>query len=918
MLGVGVHFVWQWLRRPDWLLRTLMVTALIIFGWRFWFSYQLVQDRYLKVSLQSSVSGQAQLYYDQGYGFNEHDSVVMHIAEGRQKLWDIFPLPANGSQRSYQDYFFQLTPPVIYALRFDPISNSTMYIKKLEIVDGLEHHLRVIELQQLQPVKQITTFNISNQEVTLTAEEEGDPQINIVLDSPLMLDRSRSFLKSSFMGRILFELIIIILVAAFLRMLLGFAPFAIFLKFIVSRLLFLRNPWIQDRFIFVFLTILFLWTYRPLDTRWFPILFEKSLFGVLVILTARYFLTGEARERKMNPLYIGMIIYMLWLLISAGIHYFALNSVGLENYISANVNGTTWRPTTLFNKYHGILLLNNEVSNYMYFFPFLFVVSIALFRSTDNGWKKLTWIPLIFIPCILVAFYQVYVDRGFLNNRPSDDFVGGLANSFSSFRILLFLIFPLFVFAGVIAKQWWEKALFFIFTASILWLVKLSYGRAATFGLIIFIAIVPMVSAWVHGIQNITARKYLYVGLGLLFGLTILSSVAFFKDNRFMTFLLGQRFVHSYNALLRGNITYGHLSDRVEMFRQAQRLIRLAPVSGWGTGGYSRNIARIRFVNGDEHYNEQPIPNFYLQQGVSWGIVGAGAMLFLHIMPLWMIISVRKKIRNHEERWAVGIVFITVLIMLLLFNSNPHIASPEVNWIYTLYLGFLVSVALKNGYTFYPIKSWVWGVGGLFLTIVFIAGTYSTSFGSRGYQVIQKELTSLITRGYHAGDQMIIWDNKKMTGTVDISNTLIKTRGNPYRMKYTTNEFRMQATSNPFRMQATSNLFGVRTSISKHSSQGSFILGVKVFLNDRAMDKYNFYSSGEKMLYFYVPNIANNEVEIKIEVDLRKNIPYHEDYRIELDQKYMPYHEDYSDLGVTVSVIPFKKSLSQDSIDFKS
>ena len=59
-------------------------------------------------------------------------------------------------------------------------------------------------------------------------------------------------------------------------------------------------------------------------------------------------------------------------------------------------------------------------------------------------------------------------------------------------------------------------------------------GRAATFGLIIFIAIVPMVSAWVHGIQNITARKYLYVGLGLLFGLTILSSVAFFKDNRFI------------------------------------------------------------------------------------------------------------------------------------------------------------------------------------------------------------------------------------------------------------------------------------------------------------------------------------------------------------------------------------------------
>jgi len=86
-------------------------------------------------------------------------------------------------------------------------------------------------------------------------------------------------------------------------------------------------------------------------------------------------------------------------------------------------------------------------------------------------------------------------------------------------------------------------------------------------------------------------------------------------------------------------------------------------------------------------------------------------------------------------------------------------------------------------------------------------------------------------------------------------------------------------------------------------------LGVKVFLNEKAIDKHLFYSSGEKMLYYYVPNIANNEVEIKIEVDLRKSIPYHEDYRSVVDQRqYMPYHEDYSDLGVTVSVIPFIKT----------
>ena len=886
MLGVGVYFAWQWLRRPDWLLRTLMVGALLIFGWRCWFLYQEAQLLYLQVGLQSSIAGQAQLYYDRGYGFNEHDSVVVHIAKDRQKLWGVFPLP----------------PSTIYALRFDPfLTNGTMRIKSIEVVDGLGHHLQTIDLNQLKPANQIKEFNIRDQGGIL------------VLDSPLILDRSRSFLRADFIGRILIELIVIILVTAFLLMLKGLAPSATFVKFAVRKLSYLRNPLIQDRIIFVFLTALFLWAYRPLNTLWFPILFEKSLFCVLVILTARYFLTQDAQERKMTPLLYGMFFYLLWLLTSVGIHYFALNSVGLENYISANIDGTNWRASKLFDKYQGILLLNNETSIYMCFFPFLFFVSIALFRSTDHGWKKLTWIPLIFIPCLLVSLYQVYFDSGFLNNRPFDDFMGGLANSFSAFRILMLIIFPLCIFAGVIAKQWWKKALFFFLAVVILWLTKLGYGRAAILGILIFIVMLPMIRLWVHGVhgfRSIALRNYVYVGLTCIFGLAILAGFTFPKYHGFMSVLFPGRVIASANAFIRGDIT-GFGRDRLEMFRQAQRLIRLAPVSGWGPGGYSRNIGRIRFVNGDKPDNEQAIPNFYLQMGANLGILGAGAMLFFHVMPLWMIIRVRKQIQNHEERWAVGIVFVTVFIMLLLFNTNPHINYPEVNWIYTLYLGFLVSVALKYGYTFYPIKSWLWGIGGLFLTIVFIVGTYSTTFGSHGYQAIQKELISLITRGYYPGDQMTIWDSKKMTGTIKVSNTLIKTRGNPYRMKYTTNVFRMQATSNLFRMQATSNLFCVKTSVSQRSNRGSFILGVRVFLNEEAKEatyEHIFFSSGEKMLYYYVPNIANNEVEIKIEVDLRKSIPYHEDYRIELDQRYMPYHEDYSDLGVTVSVIPFIKT----------
>ena len=886
-----------------------MVGALLIFGWRCWFLYQEAQLLYLQVTLQSSTAGQVQLYYDRGYGFNEHDSVVVYITKDRQKLWGVFPWPENWSDRSYQHYRFQLPPSAIYALRFDPfLISGTMRIKSIEVVDGLGHHQRAIDLNKLKPANLIKELSIRDQ---------GG---GLVFDSPLMLDRSRSFLRAGFIGRVLIELIVIFLVVAFLLMLKRLAPSATFVKFAVRQLSYLRNPLIQDWIIFVFLTALFFWIHRPLDRLWFPVLFQKALFCILVILTVRYFLTRGDQARKMVPLLYGIFFYLLWIAISTGMHYFALESVGLENYIA--VSNTSFSGT-VFNKYEGIKLLTDyDWSEYVYFFPFLFIVSILLFGSTDHGWKKLTWIPLIFIPCLLVALFQVYIDRGFLNIRQQGDLLDGLTN-LVSFRILLFLIFPLCVFAGVIEKQWWKKALFLLLAVVILWLTKLTYGRAAIFGILMFIVMLPMIRLWVHGVhgfRSIALHSYVYVGLSCIFGLAILAGVIFPKYHGFISKLLPERVVFTSYNIIRGNIANPRIIlNRTEMAHQAWRLTRESPVSGWGPAGFQKNVDRIRFVNEDYRgHRGYAETNLYSQMTANFGILGVSIVLFLYLIPLWMIFRVRKQIQNHEERWAVGIVFVTVSIMLLLFTTNQNINYLEVNWLYSLFFGFLVSVALKYGYASYPIKSWFWGIGGLILTIVFIAGIYDTTFGSHGYKAIRKELTSRITRGYCPDDQVIIWDNKKMTGTNKFWNILGKIRGTPYRMKYTTNHFRMHATSNPFRMQATSNLYCVRISITQRSDRDTFILGLKVFLNDKDMrdkDKYKFYISGEKMLYYYVPDIENNEVEIKVKVDLVRTLPYHEDFRTEVNQRrYMPYHVDYRDLGVTVSVIPFIKTLSKNGI----
>jgi hypothetical protein len=701
-------------------------------------------------------------------------------------------------------------------------------------------------------------------------------------------------------------------------MLKNFVLSTAFVKLIGKQLSYLRNPSVQGWIIFVFLTALFFWAHRPLDRIWFPVLFQKSLFCVLVILTVRYFLTRDAQARKIKPFLYGIFFYFLWIVISAGMHYFALESVGLENYIS--VNNASFQGT-VFNKHEGMKLLTDyDWSVYVYFLPFLFIVSISLFGSTDHGWKKLTRIPLIFIPCLLVALFQVKVDRGFLTDQQGD-FFDGLVG-FVSFRVLLFLIFPLCVFAGVIAKQWWKKALFFMLAVVILWLTKLSTGRAAICGVLMFIVMLPMINLWVHGFnrfRTIALRHYVYVGLTCIFSLVILAGFVFPKYHGLMSKLIPQRAIITGNAIIRGKFTNRYLGDRVDMSRQAWRLLRLSPVSGWGPAGFQKNLDRIRFINGENYYRDKET-NLYSQMAANFGVLGVGSVLFLYLFPLWMIFRVRKQIQNHEERWAVGIIFVTVIIMLLLFITNQNINYLEVNWIYLLYLGFLISVALKYDYAFIPIKGRLWVIGGFFLTIIFIAGTYSTSFGSRGYKVIQKELTSLITRGYYPGEQITIWDSKKKTGTFNISNHLIKTRANPFRKKYTTNLFKMQASSRSFSMQPASNLFCIRTSVEQQGNLSSlfkFYITLHVFLGDEVIGMHhNFQMEGEKLLYYYVPNIENNEVEIKVKVDMWRGMPYHEDYRTEVEQEYMPYHPDYRDFTVTISVIPFIKTLPVNSLPF--
>lgn len=871
--------------QDNWWLLLIITCVLSVFIWRCWFMYQKVQIPYLQVKVESSAIGQIQLYYDQGYGFNEHDSVVKGLEKSRQKLWGLLPWQAKWFGDDDLHYYFQLPLSSLHAIRIQ-VPGSGSKVDNLAVVNGLGDLIEEIDKRNV----------LSVEDHDLSAQGgEAVLQHDIVFSQRLKLEQLQYFQLERFSKRIVAELIILLVVMALF----------IKIKSVGESLPFVRTIWsnlcsssIQNRLIFVLFTIIFLWFFRPLNEQYFPMLFQKTFYLIFVILAIRSFLNRDWKKESLAILYI-VFFYLLLCVVSVAMHYFALESLGSENYISYYKSNFH---ATLFDSYEWVKRLTSEGVVYIYLLPVMLVASTSLFIKEKNKWRLLLWISYLYLPCLLVALYQVYVDSTFLNNRPSVDFVGGLAISFISFRILLFLFLPLYVFALLVARTWWGKILFLLPIIATLWLARLSYGRASIFGILIFILFIPIVRIWVDGAYN-KVRNYVVAGSTALAGVLILAGIMIPTFHSVTSQILPETLVKSTYSLIMGK---KDVDPRQEMQIQAFKLIEEAPIAGWGPSGFMKNVDRVRFVGGYESGVTQPMTSLYLGMLVNYGVIGLFVIVLLCVMPLLMVYRVRKKIQNREERLAVGISFSVVCIMLLLFNTNPNIDYQDVLWVYVVYIGFLISVSLQYTRPVSLIRNKPIVLCGIVLVCSLIIGTYRTTYGTVGYKKIQNDLVSFILDGYQPEEQQILFDTEKLTQIKKISSNLIATRGNPFRMKYTTNVLHMVASSDPYHMKAGSDLVCIKTLVQQQGSRGSFILGLRVFVDKQQIEEHLFYTSGTKNLFY---EISNDKGEITVEVDLRKSIPYHEDDRTEISlTNYNPNHADYGDLQIKVGAISYKKA----------
>ena len=886
-----------------------MVILIII--WRCVFLYNETQKIQIRVVLDSSSLELAQLYYDRGAGFSEFDSTV---SSSKQSLsHKISRLVQNRFDfKAYNNaiFSFEIPKDEISALRFIPLGNENnlQVIDEVNLIDGLGNILVTIQSSSSQG-----QIEMSGQIPSVVGGESIGSQ-SPVYDIPLPRSLSlHTFSKGSiglvFILRVLFEISIVAVLVflVFISKTLSFhAPVDLYISKKISSF---RGKHSAEGYILLAFSALYLYFYPVLNDSLFPLLFEKVVFCLLLLIIFRDFIfLSYDSKMKSAPFIFCVLLFVICLLLSTYVHYSALQNDDLIKYVSMKDERFSG---TLVDIYRAAnLMIDRKVTSdqavFALFFPLLILVSLSLFRASANGWRVLLFLPLVFLPDCLIALYQSGGSRLFEIN----DAVG-FSGEIVSFRSLLFLMFPLMVLGVVLSRKIAMKVVYLLAILLLFLLLRLTYGRGAILGIFAFVFVFPMIWMWVKGLWRVKLLCS-YLGAILIAGMVISGGILFPKYQSIMSVVFTERLVATLYGVLDRNPENTFLEEepRPEMQRQAVRLFREAPVAGWGPAAFQINSNRMRYLHGDKPGIAHVMTSLYLQMATNFGVIGFVVFGCLHWIPIWMVWRVRQNITDLNTRWAVGVIVSTVLIMSLLFTVNPNISVPVTNWVYSLFLGYLMSVALKNGYE--PARRTnkiVLPVGGLVVAL-FAYGSYVTSYGESGYQSVQEKLLHRIVDNYSESGQKIIWDNKQLNEGYQVTNRLIHTRANPFRHKYTTQVISLQAASAPVSIDMDSDLLCIETDIAEQSNSGNIYMTLKLFLGDDLNGEMHVFRSGGKhLLYYKIPPASGGFVKARVEVDMWKAIPYHADHRDTIDQIYIPHHKDYQDLGTTIKILSYKNRL---------
>lgn len=412
-------------------------------------------------------------------------------------------------------------------------------------------------------------------------------------------------------------------------------------------------------------------------------------------------------------------------------HGIALNALPDEMNINLMQNkAVAWRDENL------------KFTVFYLFFPLLVLIQHTLLKRIEFQ-IVIRFFASAMTFSLITLFFQKYYDITFLNQPYWQDLhrVGGLSSDPNAFAMTAFLLIPLFALGIYTEKTRILKIFYMLLVVSIIAGVLFSGSRTVLGGILLLILSLPIIHALAKKEMTARTRLVFFISPFVLLLLIILFSP--YLSNKMQSSAISiERFISTIKGVKEGVLNNALFKgeQRETNYLVAWDLLSSAPLAGWGPGGFYRESPTFLYIRSGAIFITDSALNHYLMIGGDFGLPMLLINMIIIISPLVMAFIVLRRLTDTKKRYLVAILIVVNILFLLMINTIPPSYFPDLIWVWTAQLAFMIIMGERDGVHFsITSKSWknILCFSAMITFFLVVFGSYQTTFGSKGYSARQ-------------------------------------------------------------------------------------------------------------------------------------------------------------------------------------
>ena len=459
----------------------------------------------------------------------------------------------------------------------------------------------------------------------------------------------------------------------------------------------------------------------------FPLLFPRSFssyFYIYFIVGAFFVFSNKERIAASGFLQSTFLAtYPALIILSSLFHWYALSLLPDLSYISLDV-------ATNVDGMHSVV---NEAVRFLSF-PFFYLLLIALLGKLEKPFEIIQFLPFLFLPSVCVGIYQDLLDYSFFNSHAIWEYSSGINYDASAYGVL-FLPFILIILYNVIIFRKNPG----LFVLNLLYLLVLCYAlllrgqKTTILGVGVFVIAYPLIWMIISKNRSRTGIKYILI----LYSLVALLFIAIVegKERGLVPDIKGFKQIHSIYTQTVEDGYEGFVASiaatRIGLWRISGHIIAETPWAGYGPGGNWRVMKNFEAKYKAPKTSKDSSGNHYLHMVTEMGFIG----LIFGITPFLFCFYRKNYIFNEFQ-----LAFLSTIVLVILFSliSGPHMTSPDVAFIFSVFPALLVVGSDEKRLPTRYRNILVFVV--LCVFCIFAYNTYQNSIGKRGYSSMRNSV----------------------------------------------------------------------------------------------------------------------------------------------------------------------------------